>query len=53
MKRKISLPDVFLEQLLQEKLSAAQKKIELLEKKIDDHNHRNDRKKPVELFFKD
>jgi len=53
MKRKVELTDDFVEEFLREKLLVAQKKIEQLEKKLDDHNARNDRKKPVELFFKD
>lgn len=53
MKRKVELTDEFVEEFLREKLRAAQKKIEQLEKKIDDHNLRKDRNKPVELYFKD
>jgi hypothetical protein len=53
MKHKLDVTHLVIEELLQEKLLAAQKKIEQLEKKIDDHNHKNDRKKPVNLFFKD
>ena len=53
MKRKVELTDEFVEEFLREKLLAAQKKIEQLEKKIDDHNLRSNHKKAVELYFKD
>lgn len=53
MKRKVELLDEFVEELFREKLRAAQKKIEELEKKIDDHNLRKDRKPPVDLYFED